>query len=71
MRHRGCCDGIFAVKMAVQKCHEYGLGTWATFIDLVKAFDSVPCDGLSVVLDKLKILPKMIRLIMNFTLILS
>jgi hypothetical protein len=48
MCHRGCCDGIFAVKMALQKRHEHGLGTLAVFIDLVKAFDSVPSNGLSV-----------------------
>ncbi len=42
MCHRGCCDGIFAVKMALRKRHEHGLGTWAVFIDLVKAFDSGP-----------------------------
>jgi hypothetical protein len=66
MRHRGCCDGIFAVKMALQKRHEHGLGTWAVFIDLVKAFDSVPRDGLSAVLDKFGIPPKMRRLIMKF-----
>ncbi len=44
--------------MALQKCHEHGLGTWAAFIDLVKAFDSVPRDGLSVVLEKFGIPPK-------------
>jgi hypothetical protein len=66
MRHRGCCDGIFAVKMALQKRHEHGLGTCAVFIDLVKAFDSVPRDGLSVGLDKFGIPPKMKRLIMKF-----
>ena len=60
MRHRGCCDGIFAVKMALQKRHEHGLGTWAVFIDLVKAFDSVPRDGLSEVLDKFGIPPKIL-----------
>ena len=40
MRQRGCCDGIFTVKMALQKRHEHGLSTWRVFIDLVKAFDS-------------------------------
>jgi hypothetical protein len=29
MCHRGCCDGIFTAEMALQKHHEYGLGTWA------------------------------------------
>jgi hypothetical protein len=52
--------------MALQKRHEHGLGTWAVFIDLVKAFDSVPRDGLSAVLDKFGIPPKMRRLIMKF-----
>ena len=66
MRQRGCCDGIFTVKLALQKRHEHGLGTWAVFIDLVKAFDSVPRDGLYIILGKLGIPPKMTRLIMRF-----
>ena len=65
MRHRSCCDRIFTVKLALQKRHEHGLGTWAVFIDLVKAFDSVPRDGLSVVLDIFGITPKMKSLIMK------
>ena len=66
MRQRSCCDGIFSVKLALRKRHEHGLGTWAVFIDLVKAFDSVPRDGLYIVLGKLGIPPKMTRLIMRF-----
>jgi hypothetical protein len=66
MRQRGCCDGIFSVKLALQKRHEHGLGTWAAFVDLVKAFDSVPRDGLYTALGKLGIPPKMTRLIMWF-----
>ena len=66
MRERGCCDGIFSVKFALQKRHEHGLGTWAAFIDLVKAFDSVPRDGLCTALGKFGIPPKMTRLIMRF-----
>ncbi len=66
MRQRSCCDGIFWVKLALQKRHEHGLGTWAVFINLVKAFDSVPIDGLYIVLGKLGIPPKMTRLIMRF-----
>ncbi len=66
MRQRGCCDGIFTVKLALQKRHEHGLGTRAVFIDLVKAFDCVPRDGLYIVLEKLGIPLKMTRLIMLF-----
>ena len=68
MRQRGCGDGIFTVKLALQKRHDYGLGTWAVFIDLrvVKVFDSVPRNGLYIVLGKLGIPPKMTRLIMLF-----
>ena len=53
MRQRGCCDGIFSVKLTLQKRHEHGIGTWAVFTDLDKAFDSVPRDGLYIVLGKL------------------
>ncbi len=70
MRHTGCCDGIFAVKIALQKRHEHGLGTWAVFIDLVKAFDSVPPNGLLVALDKFWINRKIKRLIMKFHFVL-
>ncbi len=52
--------------MALQKRHEHGLGTLAAFIDLVKAFDRIPRDGLSVVLNKFGITPRMKRLIMKF-----
>ena len=40
---RGGLDGIFSLKVALQKRREHGLDTWAVFIDLIKAFDSVPC----------------------------
>ena len=47
---RGTIDGLFATYMAMQKRKEHGLGTWALFIDLVKAFDTVPRDALFAVL---------------------
>jgi hypothetical protein len=59
-------DGIFTVKMALQKRHEHGLSTWGFFIDLVKAFDSVSREGLFTVLEKFGIPPKMLRLIIRF-----
>jgi hypothetical protein len=40
LRGRGCSDGIFSLKMALLKWKQH-LGTWALYVDLVKAFDSV------------------------------
>ena len=65
MPHRGCRDGIFSLKLALQKRREHGLGTWAVFVDLVKAFDSVPRETLYRVLKKFGIPPKMKRIIVN------
>jgi len=61
--NRGCMDAIFAVKLALQKRHEHNLGTWAVFIDLIKAFDSVPRDGLYAVLEKFGVPPKFCSII--------
>ncbi len=65
MCHRGRCDGIFPVKMALQICHEHCLGTLAVFIELVKAFYSVSHGSLSVVFNKFGNPCKMKMLIMN------
>ena len=43
---RGCMDGIFSLKMAFRKRKEQGLDTWAVYLDLVKAFDTVNRDVL-------------------------
>jgi len=51
--HRCTTDGIFSLKILVQKRKEHGLSTWVFFIDLVKAFDSVPRDGLCKMLQKM------------------
>ena len=47
---RGTIDGAFNVLMALRKRQEHGKETWACFIDLVKAFDSVPREALFNVL---------------------
>ena len=65
MPNRGCRDGIFSLKLALQKRREHGLGTWTVFVDLVKAFDSVPREAMYSVLDKFGIPPKMKRIIMK------
>jgi len=47
---RGCIDGLFSVCVALQKRKEHNLSTWALFIDLVKAFDTVSCETLFLIL---------------------
>jgi exonuclease III len=47
---RGTVDGIFNTMMALQKRKSTGLGTYAVFIDLVKAFDSISRKALFTIL---------------------
>ena len=47
---RGTIDGLFTTHLGLSKRKEHGLETWALFIDLVKAFDSVPREALFAVL---------------------
>ena len=39
---RSTVDGSFTVNMILRKRREHNMETWALFIDLVKAFDTVP-----------------------------
>ncbi len=43
-------DGIFSLKMALQKRMEHGHSSWVFFSDLVKAVDTVPREALFTVL---------------------
>jgi len=49
---RGGSDARFSLKTGLQKRKEHGLGSWVLFVDLVKAFDTVPRDMLDSVLGK-------------------
>ena len=60
MPQDGTTDGIFSLKILLQKRKEHGLSTWVVFIDLVKAFDSVPRDGLYKMLQKMGV-PESLR----------
>ena len=47
---RGTIDGLFTTFVGLHKRKEHGLETWALFIDLVKAFDTVPRESLFAIL---------------------
>lgn len=52
-RHgRGCADAIFSLKIVLHKLREFGRKSWGVFIDLVKAFDSVPRENLFLILER-------------------
>ncbi len=43
---RGTIDGLFTTSVGLHKRKEHGLETWALFIYLAKAFDTVPREAL-------------------------
>ena len=48
--NRGTQDGIFSVRMALQKRKEHGLSTYVLFNDMVKAFDKVSREAVFIIL---------------------
>ena len=56
-------NATFSLKSALQKRAEHGLGSWVAFIDLVKAFDSVPRAALFTVLQKFGVPPRMLSVL--------
>jgi hypothetical protein len=46
---RGKIGGLFITFVGLSMRKEHGLGSWALFIDLVKAFDKVPREALFAV----------------------
>jgi hypothetical protein len=63
---RGTVDGLFGLKMVLNKRREHGLSSWVVYVDLVKAFDSVPRDGLYNMLSKLGVPVNLIDIIIKF-----
>ena len=57
---RGVADGSFCIRQALKKRREQGLESWVLFVDLVKAFDSVPRDVFWAVLAKMGAPPHLI-----------
>ena len=63
MGGRGSSDGIFCIRQALKKRREHGKESWVLFVDLVKAFDSVPRDVLFAVLAKFGVPPHLVSVI--------
>jgi hypothetical protein len=59
-RNMGTTDASFVVRQAINLRHEAGKDTFALFIDLVKAFDSVPREGMIKILAKFGVPDKML-----------
>ncbi|CAG9136099.1 unnamed protein product [Plutella xylostella] len=49
---RGTCEAIFAIRQLQEKSREQGQNLYLCFVDLEKAFDSVPREALWLVLQK-------------------
>ena len=63
---RGCVDMIFAVRQLVEKCREHDDSLFILFVDLQKAYDSVPRQALWCVLEKYGAPPSMLSVIRSF-----
>ena len=61
--NRSTCEAIFSIRQLQEKSREQGQPLYACFVDLEKAFDSVPREALWVVLAKLGCTDKFVRMI--------
>jgi hypothetical protein len=62
---RGTIDGLFTTFVGLSKRKEHGLETWALFIDLVKAFDTVPREALFAVLRRFGLPDHFVKVVMR------
>ena len=60
---RGCVDMIFTARQLVEKSREHDTPLFALFVDLRKAYDSIPRSALWQVLEKCGIPPTMLSVI--------
>jgi hypothetical protein len=63
---RGCLDMIFSIRQLFEKVHEHHTTAFAVFVDLKKAYDSVPREALWALLVKLGVPAQMVAVIRSF-----
>ena len=63
---RGCLDMIFVARQLMEKAREHGDSLYVMFVDLKKAYDSVPREALWQVLQKCGVPPQMLEVIKSF-----
>ena len=65
-RGRGCTDMIFAARQMIEKAGEHGDTLFILFVDLQKAYNSVPRQASWQVLEKWGVPPTMLQVIRSF-----
>ena len=63
---RSCTDMIFTVRQLVEKSWEHTAKSFFTFIDLKKAYDSVPREAMWLALVRLGVPEEIVQLIHSF-----
>ena len=63
---RGCVDMLFVARQLLEKTREHNSTLYMLFVDLKKAYDSVPRQALWCVLEKCGVPPKMLGIIRSF-----
>ena len=64
-KERGCTDMIFCARQIVEKAREHNTSVYMLFVDLRKAYDSIPRQALQLVLLKYGIPQRMVNNIMS------
>ena len=63
---RGCVDMIFAARQLVEKSREHDGSLFVLFVDLRKAYDSIPREAMWGVLEKYGVPPNMLSVVRSF-----
>ena len=65
-RSRGCTDMIFVVRQLAEKAVEHQATQYFVFVDLKKAYDSVPREAMWMVLRKMGVPEVLVEIVQSF-----